>query len=214
MDYRNLIWARLTDDCQLAIYIGPALLVLAVIAVLLLVWAKGHALNWSRWQTVEAEIALGGIGKIRVRPDGEVVALAHQAWAELITRKAGLMFDDDNDVIVEVYDSWYELFREFRRLAKEVPPQAVRRSTDAEHLVHLLVRALNDGLRPHLTRYQARFRRWYDVETKEHVEMDPQDIQKLYPGYEALVNDLKKVNSQMIQFAEALGRIAHGRPAA
>ena len=48
-----------------------------------------------------------------------------ELWVELNTRKIGLEFDQENDVIVEVYDSWYEYFRVARELIKDLPIEKI-----------------------------------------------------------------------------------------
>lgn len=128
----------------------------------------------------------------------------------MATRKAALLFDDENDVIVEVYNSWYELFGRMRDLVKEIPAQKLRSSRDTRELVRLLVDALNKGLRPHLTKWDARFRRWYDLELNTKVGVSPQVIQRQFPEYVALVKGLKTVNQQIVEYAEVLRRVSQG----
>ncbi len=71
------------------------------------------------------------------------------------------------------------------------------------------MRALNEGLRPHLTKWQAKFRRWYDSEvaSEDHKGRSPQEIQRLYPEYGELVADLRKVNEEFVRFADSLEKI-------
>lgn len=45
-------------------------------------------------------------------------------------------------------------------------------------------------------------------EVLKHKDMTPQEIQRLYPEYEALVSDLKKANNDMMKFAELVKRLA------
>jgi hypothetical protein len=66
---------------------------------------------------------------------------------------------------------------------------------------------LNSGLRPHLTRWQARFRTWSDANKDKLMQMTPQELQKEYPGYNDLIEDLMKVNTQLIQYSEELKKI-------
>lgn len=148
-------------------------------------------------------------GTVTIRPDHEVIRIAHQAWVELVTRKVGLPFDEENDVIVEVYNSWYEVFREIRALAKGIPAEKMRTSEDANLLVQTLIETLNNELRPHLTRWQAKFRKWYGSVSNQEGG-SPQEIQRMYPEYSALVSDLKRVNDRMVQLTAKLGVLAHG----
>ena len=70
------------------------------------------------------------------------------------------------------------------------------------------MRGFNEELREHLTKWQARFRKWYKENKNESG--DPQEIQKKYPQYEELISDLKKVNYKMIALTEELNKIRKG----
>jgi len=200
------------ESGSLVITMGPLLLLLLFLTLLILAVRvlRVRSKKNQKWRPVEVEASIANLGSIRLAPDNEIVRAAHLAWAELITRKAAQPFDSDNDVIVEIYDSWRELFREFRELTKSIPAEEVRSNSDAQKLVELLVDALNKGLRPHLTKWQARYRHWCSDESAQHPELTPQEIQRRFPNYDELVADLKLVNNQLIEFAKALRLIAHG----
>lgn len=137
------------------------------------------------------------------RKDQEV---AYKLWVELATRKIGLEFDPENDVIEEVYNSWYSFFGIARNLIKEIP---IAEMPDSKGLVQTSTDVLNNCLRPHLTKWQARFRKWYANNANE--ELDPQTIQKKYPAYEELKADLIKTNKQIYYYKEVLWKIALGK---
>jgi len=149
-----------------------------------------------------------------IKPSYDEMRIAHKAWVELSTRKAGLLFDEEDDVIVEVYDSWYQLFREMRVLVKEIPIERIRTQKSTGQLVKVLIGALNKGLRPHLTRWQAKFRRWYEwrieQENKNDGMLTPQELQREYPHYEQLKEELKIINVELIQYVNELEKLAHG----
>lgn len=168
-------------------------------------WRRGAS-----WKAIEVEIALGKVGKVKLTPNHETLRIAHQAWAELATRKAALPFEVDHDVIVEVYDSWYVLFGELRALVKSVPAEQLSTGQPAALLVEVLVQALNDGLRPHLTRWQAKYRAWWEIETTkaENGGVAPQELQRRFPEYGTLLTDLLLVNRDLQEFSEALRKIA------
>ncbi len=212
MTWRDILTIKITDAYSLSVEVGPVFLALLVLGTA--GWTIYHWFFRGRrlpsWTAVEADVQLGGIGKVKIRPSYEDIQVAHQAWVELVTRKAALPFDKDHDVISEVYDSWYALFQEMRSLTKTIPAEKVRRSKDTQELVRLLVNALNDGLRPHLTQWQARFRHWYEGALKENVGKSPQEIQREYPQYQELVENLIKVNKQLVEYADVIRQIAHG----
>lgn len=131
--------------------------------------------------------------------------LAYMLWVEIVTRKIGLPYEEDKDVIVEVYNSWYESFKIIRSMLKEVDP---RQLENAKVLIDLTMRILNEGMRPHLTTWQAKFRAWYTEEKDKHKDKSPQEIQRMYPEYDALIKDLRKANEDMMKFAELVKKIA------
>ena len=184
-----------------------ALLLLGILLAVLLVWWRRS--DRDRVVAITVDIPLGGIGRLTVNSDREVARLAQQAWLEIMTRKAGVPIDEDNDVIVEVLDSWYELFRQLRQIAKEVPPPSIR-TKHARELVRTLVDALNRGMRPVLTKWQARYRAWLAAEEAKPSSSGkpPQDLQRRYPEYDAMMTDIKRVNGQLRQFADALYQLA------
>lgn len=147
-------------------------------------------------------ITINGIS-VDLECNSYVKKLANEEWIELSTRKIALPFDEENDVIVEVYNSWYEVFKRFREILKELP---INNNKEVEKLSLLILKILNEELRGHLTKWQARFRKWYK-ENENIIGEDPQEIQKKYPQYKELVKDLKRVNNNMIIFTEELDKI-------
>lgn len=182
-----------------------ALGLLAIAGFWLWRWRRGAS-----WKAIEVEIALGKVGKVKLTPNHETLRIAHQAWAELATRKAALPFEVDHDVIAEVYDSWYVLFKELRALVKSVPAEQLSTGQPAARLVEVLVQALNDGLRPHLTRWQAKYRAWWEAEKAkpENQGLAPQELQRRFPDHNVLLTDLLSVNRDLQGFSEALRKIA------
>jgi hypothetical protein len=145
-------------------------------------------------------------------PDTETRRVAHQAWVEIKSRKVGLPFEEECDVLVEVYNSWYQLFGVLRDLAKSIPADRLQDCEDTRNVVEILMRALNEGLRPHLGRWQAKFRRWYEAELAkdENKGKSPQEIQRKYLQYADLISDLRKVNEEFVRFADSLATVAKG----
>jgi len=211
VDFNTLLEIKI-ENGSLLVLLGPLLIVVILITLMFVIYGawRNRSKIKLKWKPVEVEASIAKLGSVKLVPDNEMVRIAHNAWTELITRKAAIPFDEENDLIVEVYNSWFELFREFRILTKSIPAEEVRNNKDYKQLVQLLIDALNKGLRPNLTRWQAKFRHWYDEEQKKRPELSPQEIQRLFPQYNELVTDLKRVNTQLIGFAEALRKIAHG----
>lgn len=211
MTDNSLLILKISYARGLVVEVSPLVLAIVTVAggLLFLVWFLRKK---AFWDVVEAEIPFSGFGKVKIRPSHEDIQVAHKAWVELVTRKAGLPLDEEHDTIVELYSSWYELFREMRNLAKQIPAEKIRKHPDTQELVRLLVDVLNQGLRPHLTRWQSRFRRWYDeaINKDENKGRTPQEIQRDYPGYTELITDLKVVNEGLVKYTAFIRRVAQG----
>lgn len=196
------------ENYSIVIIVGPILLIIGLIIIIVLLLR--HGFNFcKKYDIVEGNIPIPALGTVTIRPNHETVKIAHSAWIELVTRKAALTFDESHDVIVEIYNSWYQLFGHLRELAKEIPSHKLRKDKESQKLVKVMVEVLNEGLRPHLTQWQAKFRRWYDYELEEtsNKNLSPQEIQKKFPEYETLVNDIKEVNKIIIAYASLLKKI-------
>jgi len=182
-----------------------------ILIILLIRWLCIRKLRAS-YEINEVEIGIGS-NKIKIRPNHDDLRIAYQLWVELKTRKLGIKVDEDNDVIHEVYNSWYEFFRITRELIKTIPATKVRASEDTRALVNLSMKVLNDGLRPHLTTWQAKYRRWYDREAEDQAnfQLPPQLIQKKYKEYAALISDMKRVNMMLVKYAALLEDMIHGK---
>lgn len=185
------------------------LVVVLLIAVLWRVFAGTSSLR-----NMEIDQADFGFGdqKITFKPNLTDRQVAYAIWVELSTRKIGLEIDFEHDVVSEIYDSWYGFFTVTRELVKGVPVQKVRRDS-TQKIIKLSIEVLNQGLRPHLTKWQARFRHWYDRELKRYDEgvgpeiLDPQMIQKKFPQYQDLIDDMKRVNQVLINYRRQMHRM-------
>ena len=194
------------------VHLGAPVIILLILAALVLtaMWI------WPRYRPegiLEIDQAEIGVGesKIILRPNVTDRQVAYAIWVELSTRKIGLPIDLDDDVISEVYDSWYNYFSVTRDLIKTVAVTKVR-GPSTRKIITLSISVLNEGLRPHLTKWQARFRHWWKKEidrADEHgVEViDPQSIQKRFPQYDALADELLVVNKRLIAYRKAMQEI-------
>src|SRR5574341_188851 len=91
--------------------------------VLLLILLRRRGFLWGKtsyFEIDEAEIGIGN-NKLRFKANYDDLQVAFRFWTELATRKIGIPIDEEHDVIVEVYDSWYEFFRVARELLKTIP---------------------------------------------------------------------------------------------
>lgn len=209
VDWSQLIDVRITEG-QVVAAIGPGMWILGLVVLAgWILWHRPWRFLARRWQVVEVRLALLGT-TWRIERNRQTAELAHEAYVELITRKAALAFEEEDDVLTEIYDSWYALFGEIRRLTRQIDADDIAENPDLRHLHDLLIAVLNQGLRPHLTKWHARFRRWYTAEAERRREASPQDIQRDYPNYEELVASLRDGNRLLIDLAAELKKLSHG----
>jgi hypothetical protein len=155
-----------------------------------------------------------GLGSVTVEPSSEDRLIAWRMYVQLTTRKAALPFDEAHDVVVEIYSSLYELFPVTRELLSSMKLDDVARR---KGVADVILRTLNDGLRPHLTTWNASFRQWWEVQVanKANKKHTPQELQQKFPRYKELVDDLKRTNTELSRFADELLAIARAdRPRA
>jgi hypothetical protein len=131
------------------------------------------------------------------KADQELKQFAKRIYIELATRKAAIPIDEDNDVIEEVYNSWYKLFCAIRDELKTAP---IKDINNPESPVGLAMKILNDALRPHLTEHQAKYRSWLETAKKnpKNKNCTPQELQKKYASYKELMNSIGYVNNRLI----------------
>lgn len=190
-------------DFGLTLHVSTLMVAAIVLVVAVLYVVMNRRFFWERMSTFEIAEAEFGLGdqKITLRANDLDRTVAYRIWVELSTRKIGLRIDLDDDVIDDVYSSWYEFFSVTRELIKEVPVSKVRHDSTGK-IIRLSIEVLNEGLRPHLTRWQARFRRWYSVQldSDKTAALSPQDIQKRYPAYAELSADMMAINSRLMAY--------------
>ena len=184
------------------------LIIVSIVIIIFLYFHIKKSSIFGRNSIYVDEVTLGiGDNKIKLKYDRKDQEIAYKLWVELNTRKIGLKYDTDFDVIEEVYNSWYKFFEVTRELLKEIPSERLKYS---EKLIDLTRRVLNDGLRPHLTKWQAKYRKWYSQEKEDDKNKNrtPQEIQKEYPEYDDLIKDLIVANNKIIEYEKLMKDIA------
>lgn len=201
----TLFSVSLQQDYTLVLFLSPWLLVTIVVVIgawyAMQQFVRGR--RGGRFEIDRADIGLGA-GTISLRPNVRDQQMAYAIWVELSTRKIGLPIDLDHDVIAEIYDSWHTFFSITRELIKDIPVNKVR-SNSTRKIVELSMDVLNEGLRPHLTKWQARFRHWYKQQLENaNGDIDPQYIQSQYPKYQKLRDDLLEVNKRLMSYRKKM----------
>lgn len=192
MDILDVVFEKFNITISINVW-----LILTIVGVFLV-------LNCFVLRTEIVEINEIPLGSFKLKINKKNREIAYKIWVELNTRKIGIPYDEENDVIVEIYNSWYAFFIATRELIKDIPP-----NWKSKELIVLSTKILNDCIRPHLTKWQAKFRKWYE-ETEDKGKC-PQEKQKQFRDYEELVDDIKKVNKVIVEYSDALYKIAFAK---
>ena len=170
--------------------------------------------RWLFQNNIEIESAEIGIQgqKLKIRPNYTNIDIAYKIWVELNTRKIGLKIDFEHDLISEIYNSWYHFFGITRELIKSLPATKIRFDKDSKELIEISTKILNEGLRPHLTEWHAKYYKWYKlaVELNENNDKSPQEIQRTFQSYELLKTDMIRINNYLINYKNVIYRLAFG----
>lgn len=159
------------------------------------------------------EVKLGiGSTTISFKPNYDDRKIAYALWVEISTRKLGLAIDFDEDVIVELYNSWYAFFGTARESIKEFPITKLNNDNEKD-LIEITTELLNDVLRPHLTKWQSKFRKWYAEELNKspNANLTPQEIQSNYEYFDELTAEMLNINKHLKYYQEVLYSIAYDK---
>lgn len=211
-DSVDLIRLVVDGDLGVQFEVAPyaTLFIIFVLLVLLILKLATRLGSFRSFEIDEAEFGIGN-QKIKLKPNLTDKQIAYRIWVELSTRKIGLPIDLEDDVIYEIYNSWYSFFSVTRDLIKDVPVSRFQRK-DTEKIIRISIDVLNVGLRPHLTKWQARYRRWYEkqLENEDNGDLSPQEIQKNYPHLDELGKDMLEVNNRLIGYREKMYQLISG----
>lgn len=165
-----------------------------------------------RFQATQVGISLPfGLGNVTYEARDRDRIPAWRMFVQLKTRKAALPFDEEHDTIADVFDSLHEVFPLTREFLSEVNPH----QGDAQRsIADFVLRVLNDGIRPHLTRWHSTYGRWWEaaISATENKNRSLQEIQRAFPQYSELTTDLKKMNDELAKYAEDLLAVVHAGP--
>ena len=183
--------------------------VLLLFPIIFIVWRKYLS---QRFNIYDLGVEISGSPKafFKVQRNDDNLFIANRIYIELTTRKAAIPIDEENDVIEEVYNSWYKLIGIIRDEIKTVPGSYLKSHNPTIALIGLTTKILNEGLRPHLTEHQAKFRKWYEQEKVNNEKISPQELQRRYPEYDNLIESMKQVNLTLIQYSNELNKLIRG----
>ncbi len=201
------------DDGSFGLEVHWGILVgLAVLIVAFFIWRLWESRASLRNLFItESEIGVGP-AKFTLKPDYQDRQLAFAIWSELATRRASLPFDE-NSILLEIYNSLYEFFGRTRELLQTIPVERLDRQS-TRSIVEATVSLLNDGKRPHMTKWGTHFRAWYNLEM-EKAKADKQgltahELQVKFPRYKELIADLKLTNEKLVVYKDQLYQLAAG----
>lgn len=135
---------------------------------------------------------------------------AWELYTEIITRVAivGKWREPqaksfDGEIYAESLVSVYRFFQECRSIMRKFPVGKLE-EPDQDHLGVLIQRILTDVFRPFLEKWQAKYRVWWDAQTKTGA--DPFTLQAMFPELDAMLEDWRNVRLIMRKVALKLSK--------
>jgi len=200
-----------TFSLTLNLWVLLIVIILIFLVTLLLKKYRNNSAIEQNIKPVKLKYSLGGTEvEYEITRNYKNIEIAHRIYIELITRKAAIEIEENKDVIVEVYNSWYSLFQITRDELKSIDGELIKDNNKSSQLVKLLTDILNKGLRPHLTEYQAKFRKWYNEQLENDNSLSPQEIQTNYEDFIPLMTSMKQVNINLMDYSKQLKKIIDG----
>lgn len=202
---KNILKIFFNESNQLEISINPYVILFLILIILFIAY---RTFKFTKIDIDSAEFGIG-TNKIVLKLNRQDIQLAYKIWVELNTRKIGIPIEENKDIIIDIYKSWYDFFGITRSIIKEIGYTHLKDSKSYSNLVLLSIDILNLGIRPHLTTWQSDFIHWYNIEISKdnNKDMTPLQIQKLYPKYDELIRDLKSTNKNLIKYKDRLKQI-------
>lgn len=209
-EYRqnSLIYFEFSKNLDTSLFINKYLILVILVMIGITVIIKNKSIfKRNSLEISEAEIGIGN-QKLKIKPNLTDKQIAYSLWIELYTRKLGLEIDTNYDTINEIFKSWYKFFGISRELLKEIPVSKFKNNT-TKTIIEVAIKIMNDGMRPHLTKWHAKYNKWYESEIQKecNFEKTPQEIQKKYPQYDELLSELIKQNEKLINYRNILYKI-------
>lgn len=167
--------------------------------------ALAQALDWT---VPEFEAAIGKKKDRQVRRHGspsagDKKASARQtgfaALVQIESHQITRGVDLGKDNLTRVYEAAYRMFLRVRELIGELPVDEFNRGPTAQQVYDALSAALNESLRPHLTKWPEQYEQWQKafVKTRKGQKLSAQQLQKRFPQRRVLSRDLKKVAQRL-----------------
>ena len=194
--------------CDFSITLDIGTLIIAILSIIAIIvyFCSKKRLKKLNFDIDECELGLTG-GTVHLKCNKIHQQIAFRIWVDINTRVLATKINLDVDNIRAINDSYYKCFTDTRELLKEIPVNKI--NSDGE-LVNLIVRFLNEVMRPYLSKWGIRYSKWYDnITENDKLKGDnPVDIQKSYPYYEELSKDLLSINEKVIKYSDKLCEIA------
>ncbi|MBD1995230.1 hypothetical protein H6G00_01120 [Leptolyngbya sp. FACHB-541] len=143
-----------------------------------------------------------GIGGAEWEADSTERKAAWAIYVELVTRIAVQDLDKDQGLLRELLNSLHSLFGITRQILREAGPDV---GASYESVGGTAITVLNRGLRPFLSTWHPALQAW---EAQRPVNLSPKEHEKNWIHEPKLRSELKSLNLDLEQYANALAEIA------
>lgn len=132
---------------------------------------------------------------------------AWRIYTQLSTRIAATDFNEEYDSALLVHGSLHKVFELIREEIASIPVERFKKDRSA-NVVKFYMDILNEGIRPHLSKWHIPLSKFVENEEKSHPNQSILEIEKRFPNRKELIDSIKAMNKRMKWYSEELLKIA------
>lgn len=95
LNYLHSIQINLTLDNVLI----TTLAIVLISFIIFVIYKMAKVILNKKFKIVDMNINIANIGNVSIEMNKDISKIAHKAWVEIMTRKVGLLYEEDKDVI-------------------------------------------------------------------------------------------------------------------
>lgn len=161
-------------------------------------------------QILKSSLSKMTVAEIQNRTSNEIGkelrVFCAKVYIELITRKAAIPIDENEDLIELIHTSWFSLFNTIRTELKVLPSIYFKMDGTCMEVLKLMLKILNEILRPHLTKHYSAFNFWLNKEISKTYssQITLVKLQQQYPDYSNIMHSMLQTNLKLLNAANEL----------
>ena len=135
---------------------------------------------------------------------------AWKIYTQLKTRVAAVDFNEDYDSLYLTHQSLNKIFDLVRNEIGSIPIERIQKDK-SDQMVNFYTSILNDGIRPHLSKWHLPVSQWVESQKALHPSLSFVELEKTFPQRKEALESVKLMNKRMATYADQLLAIVKAR---